>query len=343
MMLKRVGIVGAGKIVENAHLPVLTVLPEAKACWITDQSASRAQSLSAMYDLPWIDIDKVGDAISQIDILLLAIPWGARAPYIELAAKARKALYVEKPFARSLSEHLAIESTFPPGSLAAGFQRRLYSSILATKRTIEDQLFGKLRKIKLVACEFDLKSGGGSSFITRPDQAGGGVLIESAIHFLDQIVYVTKATAIQVHRVKAIVIGKIDYEVRCDCSIITAVKDSIPVDIIASRLRNQPFEFEFTFDQASLAIPREPGSRVRVAEAPDRVAATEALKRAYANTTEVNAVDKAFFEFWRLFLEGMDRESPNATSASTSRTTSAWLEAIYNRIETGLPMNGCSE
>lgn len=47
-----VGIVGAGLIVNNAHLPALANMPGIEIAWIADQSLERAAAMAAAWEIP---------------------------------------------------------------------------------------------------------------------------------------------------------------------------------------------------------------------------------------------------------------------------------------------------
>ena len=77
-----------------------------------------------MYKIPIVHEAVLENAMDEIDICLLTVPYGVRSKYIEACALKKKALYVEKPFAINLQEHQHYCSLFTPANLAVGFQRR---------------------------------------------------------------------------------------------------------------------------------------------------------------------------------------------------------------------------
>src|SRR5580658_475915 len=117
-----VGIIGAGSIVEDSHLPALKVCDRASVAWIHDAKESRAAMLAVMYGIRPVAIDGLSAALDGVDVCLLAVPYGARPAFIEMCASRGKALYVEKPFATTLQEHERYCSLFPAHKLAVGFQ-----------------------------------------------------------------------------------------------------------------------------------------------------------------------------------------------------------------------------
>ena len=48
----RVGLLGAGNVVESIHLPVLASLDGVTVAWVCDTDTARARALASTYSLP---------------------------------------------------------------------------------------------------------------------------------------------------------------------------------------------------------------------------------------------------------------------------------------------------
>ena len=324
---KRIGIIGAGQIVEDCHLPVLANIGAVTVSWVTDSRVDRSRLLSRMYRVPYITTDEVVERIRDVDICLLAIPVGARKEHIEMCAEAGVALYAEKPFARSQAEHASYAALFPVHRLAAGFQRRFYRSVGTLRRIIEDKVFGELVRIEHSFGQYSLRSGGSERFIARPELAGGGVLIEAGIHGLDQILFATRADSVKVEQTEALLFDRLDYDVVVD-SVIVRGQQEVPVRGEFSRLRNLRQTSVYYFETATVFLGVNPGDPLKVR--------TPALSQTtgYEITSVDGAaclattVNQAMYCFWLEFLRSIEGGRPNATSASSSYLTTVWLEGI---------------
>ena len=124
---KRLGIIGAGKVVEDGHLPVLKNLSGLKTKWICDGNIDCAKLLSKRYSVPHKPLDLTVKSLKEIDLCFIAIPVGARKPYLEACAQAGISIYVEKPFARTSEEHEYFRSLYPDHKVAVGLQRRFFT------------------------------------------------------------------------------------------------------------------------------------------------------------------------------------------------------------------------
>ncbi len=336
----KLGIVGAGKIVEDAHLPVLRTLPNVSIAWITDQREDRRELISQMYQIPAVSPEVALHQIQDIDVCLLAIPFGVRREYLDRCVQYGTAIYVEKPFARSEAEHIALMSQLPSHKLAVGFQRREYQAVQTLQGIIRSGMLGELQSIHLTEANFTLSCGGAKSFRTSASHAGGGITIESSIHSLDLIQYLTSASNIQTFNVKSIVRDGIDYQMQCDSRLTVADGREIPVSVFISRLKSLPDVFHFQFENAVVDLPTKPQFplllKSRVSDSgwhaivPDEFAPEAA-----------HNINKAFALFWERFLNGMQNETANLTSACTSVMTSRWIEQIYGSMMTTSAIDGC--
>lgn len=329
----RVGIVGAGQVVENSHLPVLSNIPNVNIVWITDKDAQRAQRLSKMYSVLAISPTEAMLQIENVDVCLLAIPVGTRQNYLERCAQTSTAIYVEKPFARSSEEHGAILRLFPEYAVAVGFQRRFLGWVGIMKDIIDHQLFGNLRRILFVQAQYELKSGGAERFITDARLSGGGIVIESAIHGLDQILYITGASSVSVEHVRSVAIEGIEYDVVLNS---TLYKDEscIPVECVISRLRSLVSGFVFVFDRMRLRVSLAPDANVTMLYDKTGISRSLVLSASNRSAHEFSAVtiNQAFYTCWSDFLDSLHLQKPSITAGSRISLTTHWVEEIYKRI-----------
>lgn len=114
----KIGIIGAGNVVTTIHLPVLLALDAVEVSWIADKNAKRAQQVADAHGIPAAGLAQGAESIPEADVVLLAIPYGVRAPYYERLAARSIAVYAEKPFARTAVEHAELCDLFASHRLA---------------------------------------------------------------------------------------------------------------------------------------------------------------------------------------------------------------------------------
>src|SRR5688500_17202500 len=107
-----VGVLGAGVIAQQLHIPVLANMPQLTVAWIADVNEARAKALAEANDMRGIGVTDPS-ALPPADVVLVAVPPGVRKGYFTEFAKRGTALFVEKPFALSLAEHVEYTAAFP--------------------------------------------------------------------------------------------------------------------------------------------------------------------------------------------------------------------------------------
>ena len=97
-----IGVIGAGGISTSVHLPLLSCIPDVRIKFIADKSDPK--ELAKVYDTQSVKIDDVTN-LPDCDIVLLAIPVGAREKYVDEFSKRGTPIFAEKPFAIDLETH----------------------------------------------------------------------------------------------------------------------------------------------------------------------------------------------------------------------------------------------
>jgi predicted dehydrogenase len=325
----RVGIIGAGNIVEDSHLPVLVNLPLADVRWVADQRPQRASMLSTMYGVPARPLDGLDALLDEVDACLLAVPVGARDAYYDRCAERGKGLIAEKPFALSGDAHEALCARFPAHRLGVCFQRRHYAAVLAARAALQSGLFGALERVDLAAGGVSIRSSGSSRYLTDPRLSGGGVIMDLAVHAFDQALFATGATAVSVEKVTGIARNGVDYDASIEGTI-TDARGPVALRAEVSRLRPLDQGVTFTTEHAVLRIGSLPEGPLSVTPRgggpPLRLAHTG---RAATTTAQ------AFYLLWETFLTGLARGERNAASAVDSLLTSRLVDGIYAKMGLG--------
>jgi len=324
----KIGIIGAGKIVESIHLPALLNIPDITVEWIFDKDEKRSALLSNMYLIDVVSADRLDEKIFEIDICLIAIPYGVRDEYIRKCAALQKSVYVEKPFAKTQAEHQTYCDLFAPYNLAVGFQRRYYKYISDIEHIIRSNLFGKIKAIHFNQGYFQIK--GGSGFIADARMSGGGVIIESAIHTLDQILQFTKASNIFVDEVKCLSKSGIDYDTKFTTTL-NCEDVNIPVYSHISSVRN--LDNGITIEFSNGIVRFQPSvNNVLYATAVNQKKIVELFLPDNEFGNSCSSINVAFVQFWKDFIKAINTRQPNLTNAVNSLLTTKWIEQIYQQV-----------
>lgn len=327
-----VGIIGAGAIVSDAHLPVLAAMENLSVDWITDADPERARSLARHYGTRAVELPDSPRDLPSADLVLIAIPYGAREPYYEALQEREVGLYVEKPIARTVAEHRRLCDRFPSHRIAHGFQRRSFGPTRLARRLVEDQPFGPLRSIR-----YEMGTPGAIPFLgfrSNLAMAGGGILLEHGVHGLDASLFIAGAQRVRIQQVQMVREQGLDVHVEAEMRIATDRGDEVDFSLILSWLRETDAGIRLRFDRAevhfSIYDPKgnivmlfgDSGKAVRLAPA-----ALEPFPV---------SVNQVFHHHWKTFVDGMRTASPNYTSADQSILTTEIVESCY-AVDDGPP------
>lgn len=321
---KSIGVIGAGNIVFNAHLPVL----KAMGCelrWILDASKARAAEVADAYGIPTaLDASEL-NRCPESDIVLLACPYGSRKPYYEFLREREDAIYIEKPVARTVRELEEICRLRPDYGIAAGFYRRSMGSMNIVRRLIEDGVFGRLRRVR---SEFGtatvISSGGG--FAKDAALAGGGQLIESAIHNVDAVCYMADITEATVRQCKMDQENGFDLHTEADLLLVSSSGCDIEMSLLVTCFYTTQYEIEMEFDNAILnfSLFRKTIPAIRGIRSERSYQIVDSLLIDYPN----DAYD-SMQSFWTDFLTGLDSSQANYTNARSTVATTSIIEQLY--------------
>jgi len=186
----RLGIIGAGLIAHNSHVPAAIGSSDAQITAIVDTNAERAAQVAADYGIsPRIATD-VRDVVTEIDAAVICTPNDSHAPIaVECLSQGRHVL-IDKPMATSVeeSDRILEAAHASDAKVAIGYATRFRTGVAMMKETLETRRFGQVR-----AFVNRFGSSGGwspiSGYILDKKNAGGGVLVVSGTHFLDRMLY----------------------------------------------------------------------------------------------------------------------------------------------------------
>ena len=194
-----IGLIGCGSIVEGLHLPSLTSIPGTKIKWVCDASAERARRVARDWDIRKA-YTQLCDCV-DVDAVLIATPVGTRREILDQTTKRGWHAFCEKPFATSTLEHhdLLRNAGHKGLVLGAGYMRRYYWAVEKARKILHSNALGSL--IEVVAsdsAQLDRTGIDQSSYRNSAQASGGGVLVETGCHLLDQVMFVTDCEEFEV-------------------------------------------------------------------------------------------------------------------------------------------------
>ena len=183
----RIGVIGCGHVTERHHLPTLAQLDGAEVVALSDLDRGRLDLLGDMFAIGSRYEDyHVLIEDSSVDAVAVLVPARFHVEVVTAALEAGKHVFVEKPLANSLegTSQLVDLAAQVQAKSTIGFVLRAHRLVREAKQIIDAGTLGKVDIIRTVW------TGGPAHRLTMPSwynrrEAGGGVLVESAVHHFD--------------------------------------------------------------------------------------------------------------------------------------------------------------
>lgn len=185
------GVIGAGDVCERKSAPAMNKIPDSRIKAIMRRNPEKAESFAARHNIPYwyVNADHIFRD-PEINAVYIATPPESHAELTLKAAAARKAIYVEKPMARTYQECQAMiyacEKAGVP--LYVAYYRRALPKFLKLKELIDNNAIGDIRLVQIEMIkpqEPDLIARMDVNWRINPEISGGGYFHDVACHQLD--------------------------------------------------------------------------------------------------------------------------------------------------------------
>ena len=318
------GIVGFGHVVINQHFPILSANKDININWVLEPKYNDIQLLKKL-KISVIESIDLFDQYPETDIVLITSPYGARAPIFEVLKGAVRGIYCEKPFAKSIDEHLSITEHYQDYAFAIGYGRRSLGHVNIIKNAINDQIFGELQAVE---CEYGYYRISSGSFHSNFDLAGGGILFESGVHWIDTMLYTIDPLDLNIINANVEYNEKLDIHTEADFSIKINDNKDIDCKITITHLKKTDNKISYIFkdvivelylydeNQPPVVIPKKgKGKKYEI---------SNLLKGVIPSSSLGQGV-----RFWEDYLSSFLNKKISYTNANQSLLTTKVIEQIY--------------
>jgi len=189
----RWGFIGCGDVTEVKSGPAFNKVPNSQIVAVMRRDGEKSKDYASRHNIPkWYDdADKlINDP--DINAIYIATPPSSHCEYTIKAAKAKKAIYVEKPMARTYEECLkmikACKDNYVP--LFVAYYRRYLPKFLIVKELIDKDVIGKVSLVNISLLKaLQIKDDQTENLPWRviPEISGGGHFIDLASHQFDYL------------------------------------------------------------------------------------------------------------------------------------------------------------
>lgn len=187
----KVAIIGCGTIANNAHIPAYMANPDAEIKYFCDIIPERAKAAVEKYNCGIAITDyKEILADPEVEAVSVCTPNKMHSTITIDCLKAGKNVLCEKPAARVYSEALAMqEAQHKYGKvLNIGVVNRFNAAVNKLREIIQRGDLGEVYHVYVSFRAHRSIPGLGGAFTTK-EIAGGGVLIDWGVHYLDIVMY----------------------------------------------------------------------------------------------------------------------------------------------------------
>ena len=181
----RLAVVGAGAIVQLAHLPIIAKMRGAELVAVCDNDAAKARSLASRFGATdvFTDIEEVLE-LDELDAVIIATPNHAHEPHVLSALARKKHVLCERPVALGARgvERIVAASQKHDRVVQVANNHRFRSDVQALAGFLEG---GELGKVGSVRAGSYRQRGAAHGWRASRPEAGGGAFIELGLPLLD--------------------------------------------------------------------------------------------------------------------------------------------------------------
>lgn len=185
------GIIGVGNVCEVKSAPAMNLIPNSHLIAVMRRDGAKAMDYAERHGVAkWYDSapDLINDP--EVNAIYIATPPHVHLEMCKLAAAAGKAVYVEKPMARTHAECLEMiriceEAGVP---LFVAYYRRRLPHFVKIKELLTQKAIGEIRTVHInlkQSLQADLIANSEENWRIIPEIAGGGYFFDLASHQLD--------------------------------------------------------------------------------------------------------------------------------------------------------------
>lgn len=253
-------------MVESLHLPALASIYGLKIKWVCDSSIDRARFVARTWDVGRA-FAQIANCSSDVDAVLIATPVGTRRRILDETIERGWHALCEKPFALDASEHRdMLEAAAQKGvKLGAGYMRRYYWAVRQAREMLRSKVLGPLKEV--VASESARLEATGldpSSYRNSAEASGGGVLMETGCHLLDEVFFVCDAVGANVQTCTQQIWGDYETETIASGCIALGSGQHVALQVAVSGIRPVFAGIAFRCELGELRVHFDPGRALEV-------------------------------------------------------------------------------
>lgn len=310
----------------GSHLPILLNMPGVSIEWICDSSLSTAQVVARS--------NKIGTTYRNIsecpdvDVALVATPVGTRRAIVPAALARGWHVFAEKPFAFTLEEHdhYLAEARRHGVHIGVGQVRRFANPTANARRLLQRNFLGPILRVGASEGIRVRATGRGTEWHMTDPAAGGGLLMETGAHLVDQVLYVLNAESATLRmatqrrhlglELASSLVADVEANgANIECTIELSMLDDLCNGVFIE-FENYLLKVDHDDDGSLSLVTREGKTLCDI-----------------AMTDGADSTTKAFAAEWVDFLAQCRSGEPGVIDAHSVRNTTSLIESFYKQVQ----------
>ncbi|WP_100629694.1 Gfo/Idh/MocA family protein [Algoriphagus formosus] len=187
----RWGIIGVGNVCEVKSAPSMNLIQNSRLVAVMRRNEEKVKDFANRHQVPkWYTQAEELINDPEVNAIYIATPPNMHLPYTELAAKAGKPVYVEKPMARTYAECLSMIQACEKAQVPiyVAYYRRALPHFVKIKELLEQGEIGAVRTVHIQMRqepEPEIIAQLENNWRVDPEIAGGGYFYDLASHQMD--------------------------------------------------------------------------------------------------------------------------------------------------------------
>ena len=324
-MITNIGLIGAGSVVENYHLPVLSQMPGVSVRWVVDKDLARAKSIAKLFGIP-LAAQSIADC-EDVDVVLIATPVATRRELVAAACHRGWHALCEKPFAATAEDHRSmVEAARSAGvRMGVGLMRRYYEMTDLATRLVRHRVLGEVLRVIAGEGAWLRRTGRGADWYQGSALAsGGGALAETGSHTMDQIFAICGVEGFEIANCNQVVAEGLELETNVEGAIHIAGGLSVPLSVVVTRLADVYNGIVIRCENGDLRVPVVPNEPIALHARDGKALGVVGAPPASASV----GLYRAIAGEWRSFISAT-RNRTEMTDWDTGLLTTSFIEECY--------------
>ena len=194
-MTMKIGMLGVAHAHANAYVGAAEAAEDAAVVAVADDDAERGQEFAERHD---VEYDATADVLERIDAGVVCAANADHREWVERAAEAGVHVLCEKPLATNAEDGQAMVEACEEAGVTLGVAMPVrYNEPIRHARAAYEA--GELGELQAIVGTNLLQWMAAGSWITDPEQAGGGAIMDHTVHVVDLARWITGQEVTEVY------------------------------------------------------------------------------------------------------------------------------------------------